>query len=121
MRECDITHPVLPGAFDPGREVSDDAAGRGDESYGERLRRALKELFEVIHRREELSAVVFERQLKAARDAVLQAGMTDVPTTRHAENMAKRFRKHGEAYFTFVTTPGVEPTNNRRSKRFASW
>ncbi len=26
--------------------------------------------------------------------------------------MAKRFRKHGDAYFTFVTTPGVEPTNN---------
>ena len=26
--------------------------------------------------------------------------------------MAERFAKHGEAYFTFVTTPGVEPTNN---------
>ena len=26
--------------------------------------------------------------------------------------MAKRFREHGESYFTFVTTPGVEPTNN---------
>ena len=26
--------------------------------------------------------------------------------------MAKRFREHGEAYFTFVTTPEVEPTNN---------
>ena len=82
------------------------------EAYGERLRRALKELFEVIHRRDELSAVAFERQLKAARDVVLDAGMTDVPTTRHAENMAKRFRKHGAAFFTFVTTPDVEPTNN---------
>ncbi len=38
--------------------------------------------------------------------------MTDVPTTRHAENMAKRFRKHGAAFFTFVTTPDVDPTNN---------
>jgi transposase len=26
--------------------------------------------------------------------------------------MAKRFAKHGEAYFEFVTTPDVEPTNN---------
>ena len=26
--------------------------------------------------------------------------------------MAKRFEKHGEAYFEFVTTPNVEPTNN---------
>ena len=26
--------------------------------------------------------------------------------------MADRFRLHGEAYFRFITTPGVEPTNN---------
>ncbi len=31
---------------------------------------------------------------------------------RHAQNMADRFRKHGEAYFTFITTPGMDPTNN---------
>jgi hypothetical protein len=26
--------------------------------------------------------------------------------------MAERFRKHAEAYFTFITTPGMDPTNN---------
>ena len=26
--------------------------------------------------------------------------------------MVKRFKKHGEAYFQFITTPGMEPTNN---------
>ncbi len=26
--------------------------------------------------------------------------------------MANRFRKHGEAYFEFITTPGLDPTNN---------
>ena len=26
--------------------------------------------------------------------------------------MAKRLRTYGASYFTFVTTPGVEPTNN---------
>ncbi len=31
---------------------------------------------------------------------------------RPAKNMADRFRKHGEAYFTFITTPGMDPTNN---------
>jgi transposase len=35
-----------------------------------------------------------------------------VPDTKHARNLAKRFHKHGAAYFRFVTTPGVEPTNN---------
>ena len=112
MRECDIriqfclAHLIRDVKF---LTTLPDAASK---AYGERLRRALKDLFAVIHCRDELSAVVFERRLKAARDAVLSAGMSDVPTTRHAENMAKRFRKHGAAFFTFVTTPGVEPTNN---------
>jgi len=26
--------------------------------------------------------------------------------------MAQRFRRHAEAHFRFITTPGVEPTNN---------
>ena len=26
--------------------------------------------------------------------------------------MANRFRQHGDAYFQFITTPGVDPTNN---------
>ena len=81
-------------------------------AYGERLRLALRHLFGVIHRREEMSAAAFERELRAARDRVLRAGLDNVPTTRQAENLATRFRKHGEAYFTFVTTPGIEPTNN---------
>ena len=82
------------------------------KAYGERLRLALKGLFEVIHRRDRLSDAAFEKQLKSARDAVLQAGLTAVPATKPATNMAKRFRKHGEAFFTFVTTPEVAPTNN---------
>ncbi|HDH06295.1 MAG TPA: IS66 family transposase, partial [Nitrospirae bacterium] len=27
-------------------------------------------------------------------------------------NMANRFRRHGKAYFEFITTPGIDPTNN---------
>ena len=30
----------------------------------------------------------------------------------HCRNLAKRFEEHGENYFRFITTPGVEPTNN---------
>jgi transposase len=29
-----------------------------------------------------------------------------------AQNLANRFRLHGEAYFRFIATPGIEPTNN---------
>jgi transposase len=84
----------------------------GTKAYGEQLRLALQQLFGVIHRREALSAAAFQGELQAARDRVLQAGLSDVPATRAAQNLANRFRKHGTAYFTFVTTPGVEPTNN---------
>ena len=82
------------------------------KAYGERLRLSLKDLFGVIHRREKMTEEAFARELGAARDRVLEAGMNDVPPTRRAENMAKRFRLHGKSYFTFVTTPGIEPTNN---------
>jgi transposase len=83
-----------------------------DRAYGERLREALRALFGVIHRREAWGPRVFQRQLQAARDEVLRQAACDVPPTAHSRNMAQRFAQHGEAYFVFVTTPEVEPTNN---------
>jgi hypothetical protein len=82
-----------------------------DRRYGEGLRAALKKLFEVFHQREQLGAGVFQARLQAAREEVLRVGRAG-PATRHGQNMQKRFAEHGEAYFRFVTTPGVEPTNN---------
>jgi len=35
-----------------------------------------------------------------------------VPQTSEAQNLAERFRQHGREYLRFITTPGVEPTNN---------
>ena len=86
--------------------------GREDQAYGRRVRIALRELFAVIHRRDKLTAAGFQRTLEAARQQVLKAATTRVPKGNHANNLAKRFREHGEAYFRFITTPGIEPTNN---------
>jgi len=83
-----------------------------DRAYGERLRQALRSLFGVIHQRDQLGPRVFGRQLVAARDEVLRQATTAVPPTKPSRNMAKRFALHGAAYFEFVTTPEVEPTNN---------
>jgi transposase len=83
-----------------------------DRAYGERLREALRQLFAVIHRREQLSAAVFQSQLEAARAEVMRCGTQEVPATQHSRNLAQRLEKHGESYFRFVTTPDVEPTNN---------
>jgi transposase len=83
-----------------------------DRAYGRRLRDMLRDLFAVIHCREQMSRADFRSELERARRRVLWTGTTDVPRTRHAQNLAERFRKHGEAYFRFITTPGIGPTNN---------
>lgn len=82
------------------------------EAYGKRLLSALREMFGVIHRRGEMTPRGFRRSLRIAKRKILKLGTMRVPGTREAQNLAKRFRKHGEAYFRFITTPGVEPTNN---------
>ena len=82
------------------------------QQYGTRLREALRALFRVIHRREQLTAEQFQNQLEAARVEVLRCATNDVPATNHCRNLANRFETHGEGYFRFITTPGVEPTNN---------
>jgi len=83
-----------------------------DRAYGEGLRAALRPLFAVIHRREELTAAAFRSQWDAARDEVLRRGARQVPETRPGRNLALRLEAHGESYFRFLTEPGVEPTNN---------
>jgi transposase len=89
------------------------------QRYGRRLRRALRRLFRLIHRREEMTAERFARLLELARRKVLQVGRA-APDRAEAKNLAERFRKHGQAYFQFITTPGLEPTNNlaERALRF---
>ncbi len=82
-----------------------------DALYGTRLLLALKGLFGVIHRRGQLGEAAFARQLRQARDRVIEAGTRD-EGGEHSRRMARRMARYGEAYFTFVTTPGVEPTNN---------
>ncbi|MCH7778622.1 MAG: IS66 family transposase [Gemmatimonadetes bacterium] len=82
-------------------------------AYGQDILDALRELFHVFHRREQMSEPAFAAGLAHAREAVLAAALIDAPPAREVQNLADRFRQHGEAYFQFITTPGVDPTNNR--------
>jgi transposase len=85
-----------------------DAATR---NYAQRLLDALRKLFGIIHRRDQMTPSQFQRALERAGDNVLKVGRR-APSRREARNLAERFRNHGAAYFQFITTPGVEPTNN---------
>jgi transposase len=112
MREFDVTLQFCLAHLIRDVKFLMTLPGKKEQAYGTRLRDALRTLFRVIHQREKMSPVEFQTRLEAARDSVLQAGQQDVPASRHAQAMAKRLQKHGKSYFTFVTTPGVQPTNN---------
>src|SRR5262249_45568582 len=70
-----------------------------DRAYGERLIGGLRELFGVIHRREEYSVAAYQRRLEAARAEVLHLGTQDVPPTRASSNLARRVTIAGGSAF----------------------
>ncbi len=111
MRECNVHLQFCLAHLIRDVKFLTTLPDKRDQCYGEALRVALKELFEVIHQREQLDKMVFQSRLEKARAKIVQIGCS-APQTQHGQNMAKRFREHGESYFRFVTTPGVEPTNN---------
>lgn len=80
--------------------------------YGQKLLDAMRDMFSIFHKAEELTASDFAKSMEESRKAFLDIALTDVPESRQTQNLANRFRTHGEAYFRFITTPGVEPTNN---------
>jgi transposase len=91
------------------------------QAYGEQLLEALRQLFQVIHQRQTMDAASFQAALEQARDRILRVGIDQAPSrldhtggkpSTEAHNMAERFRKHGQAFFHFITTPGLDPTNN---------
>jgi transposase len=112
MRECGIQVQFCLAHFIREVKYLTTLPDARDRAYGERLREKLRALFGVIHEREQCSAQTFALRLDTARANVLWYGTHDVPATTAAQRLAKRLEKHGVSYFRFVTTPGVEPTNN---------
>ena len=89
--------------------------------YGNKLLRAIKRMFKVIHQHDTMPQRDFQAALEKAKDRILTIAIKQAPSQLNengkeqkteAQNMVKRFRKHGEAYFQFITTPGIDPTNN---------
>jgi transposase len=81
------------------------------KNFANRLLEKIRALFRLIHRRENMTPERFQAQLEKARAEILKVGKR-APMRVEAQNIADRFRKHGKAYFEFITTPGIDPTNN---------
>lgn len=89
---------------------------RATRGYGQRLLGKIKTLFRTWHRRPETPDDRWERAATKARRDVLSVSRR-APMASEAQNMAKRFRDHGDEYFTFLDTPGIEPTNNASERQ----
>lgn len=95
--------------------------GKETKAYGNRILNGIRELFKIIHNRSSYTKASFRVALEQVKQTIIGAATTNVPRVfdksgkelkSHTKNMADRFLKHGEAYFTFITTPGMDPTNN---------
>ncbi len=87
-------------------------ASKDAQAHGKALLGYLRDLFHTIHAREEMSEAALRAALDRIRDAFLVQAIDRAPDIREARNLKKRLLVHGDAYFTFITTPGIDPTNN---------
>jgi transposase len=85
----------------------------GNRRYGRQLLKHLRELFRIIHDRAYYTSDLgFRLVLAGQRDRLVAAALQNLPATREARNLAKRFTDHADSYFRFITEPDVDPTNN---------
>jgi transposase len=83
-----------------------------NRAYGEELLCCLRRVFAVIHRREQYKPEEhFQKHLYDACSDLLWAVHQRMDTPA-CTNIGQRFFTHADSYFRFLTTPGIEPTNN---------
>ena len=80
-------------------------------NWAQRMLKGFEELFRLIHRREQLTERSFQAKLETLRDKLIRQ-FKSAPDRPGVRDLRQRFTLHAEQFFTFVTTPGIEPTNN---------
>jgi transposase len=81
--------------------------------WGEKLLLWIRKLFDTWHRAEQMTQAGFAHAMDRIRRGFLQA-VRRPPARSEARTLAGRFRGgQADNYFLFLTTPGIEPTNNQ--------
>lgn len=90
--------------------------------YAQPILRAVGRMFQLIHQQVDTPGADFQTQLEKQKKRIIALTLNtqrlspiDWYVEQHYSevwNMAERFRKHGQSYFTFITTPEIGPTNN---------
>lgn len=84
-----------------------------NREFGRRFIGDLRKLFHTIHRRHEFASEArFLASLKRIEADICWDAFMETAGTRESENIAERFRLYADSFFQFITTPGIEPTNN---------
>ena len=80
--------------------------------WGQNLLGWLKKLFDTLHRCDELTSKGFKRSMNHIRLRFLEVIRNPVDH-KASKRLARRFKQdQANHYFTFLTEPNVEPTNN---------
>jgi transposase len=111
MKDCGVTVQFCLAHLIRDVKFLTELPDKVTAAYGQRVLAGLRKLFGVIHRRDTMDPARFQRALEKAREELVAVGKR-APPRAEAQTMAQRFREHGADYFRFITTPGVEPTNN---------
>ncbi len=83
------------------------------QHWGQKLLLWIRKLFATWHRAEQMSPAGFARAMDRIRRGFLKA-IRRAPPRAEAQTLADRFRgRKADNYFRFLTTPGIEPTNNQ--------
>lgn len=81
--------------------------------WGQKLLVWIRKLFDTWHRAERMTQAGFARSMDRIRRGFLK-GVRHAPSRAEALTLADRFRGHqADNYFRFLTTSGIEPTNNQ--------
>jgi len=92
-----------------------------EKEYGKKLLEKMRELFKLINDNDEIPNENFDAELKRIKEEFLDIGIKQAPIEKtkkgkevksKSRNLYIRFLKHGKNFFQFITTPGMEPTNN---------
>jgi transposase len=112
MKDCNVLVQFCLAHFLRDVRFLVEHSNPDNQAYGQRVLERMRGLFAVIHGREQMTPEAFDRALKEAGAALAAEVVDRVPAAKEAQNLAQRFRKHGDSYLRFITTPGLEPTNN---------
>jgi transposase len=81
--------------------------------WGNKLLPWIRKLFDTWHRAQHMTEAGFVRSMHRIRRGFLKV-IRCPPSRAEAQTLADRFRgRQADNYFRFLTTPGIEPTNNQ--------